>query len=311
MACPVCKDTAASSPLDADERQDVTCEGCGDFIITETAIKELAKRSNKRAVVACWIRRACDRGVKPEIDLARLLEIVVDDVPPVPDQADETLLYLGDKLTSSGNPNGYVPLNDYRRIAALVGATPGPNSPAVMYLVQGLAHEGYLMPVNVNQYNQQVALTFKGWRRYAELRRAKVDSKLAFMAMPFGDPQLEKVFELYKEAVAETGFKLGRINDNLPAGVIDDRLRVEIRKARFMICELTDSNAGAYWEAGFAEGLGRPVIYSCEKSFFEAKKTHFDTNHCHTVLWVPGDLIDAATRMKASIRATLPTEATQ
>lgn len=129
--------------------------------------------------------------------------------------------------------------------------------------------------------------------------------------MPFGNPQLDQVFKVFKTAVAETGFTLRRINDDPPAGLIDDRLRVEIRNSRFMICELTNANAGAYWKAGFAEGLGRPVIYSCEKSFFDEKKTHFDTNHCHTVLWVTGDLIDAAMRLKASVRATLPTEATQ
>ena len=165
------------------------------------------------------------------------------------------------------------------------------------------------MHPRVSQYGDSVGLTFKGWRRYGELRRARVDSKLAFMAMPFGDARLDQVFNTFKTAVADTGFELQRIIDDPPAGLIDDRLRVEIRKSRFMICELTNSNAGAYWEAGFAEGLGRPVIYSCEKSFFDAKRTHFDTNHCHTVLWVPEDVADAAIRMKATIRATLPTEA--
>lgn len=233
---------------------------------------------------------------------------MVDDAPPVPDQADDTLLYLGDELTSLGKPDGTVQLTNYRKVGALVGANPGPNSPAVMYLVQGLADEGYVHP-RASQYGDSVGLTFKGWRRYGELRRARVDSKLAFMAMPFGDAVLDQVFKAYKTAVADTGFDLRRIIDDPPAGLIDDRLRVEIRKSRFMICELTKSNPGAYWEAGFAEGLGRPVIYSCEKSFFDAKQTHFDTNHCHTVLWVPNDLVDAATRLKASIRATLPTEA--
>ena len=57
------------------------------------------------------------------------------------------------------------------------------------------------------------------------------------------------------------------------AGLIDDRLRVEIRTSRFLIADLTHENAGAYWEAGFAEGLGKPVIYTCEKSKFDTAKT--------------------------------------
>ena len=41
-------------------------------------------------------------------------------------------------------------------------------------------------------------------------------------------------------------------------------MRVQIRASRFVICDLTHGNRGAYWEAGFAEGIGRPVIFVCE-----------------------------------------------
>jgi nucleoside 2-deoxyribosyltransferase len=130
------------------------------------------------------------------------------------------------------------------------------------------------------------------------------------MAMPFGDALLDRMFsECFKPAVARTGFDLRRIIDNPPAGLIDDRLRVEIRRSRFVVCELTKRNPGAYWEAGFAEGLGRPVIYTCEKTYFRTEGTHFDTNHCHTVLWIGDNLPEAAEQLKATIRATLPGEA--
>lgn len=79
------------------------------------------------------------------------------------------------------------------------------------------------------------------------------------MAMPFGDDRLNQVFTAFKTAVADMGFDLRRIIDAPPPGLIDDRLRVEIRKSRFMICELTNSNPGAYWEAGFAEGLAKTL----------------------------------------------------
>ena len=45
---------------------------------------------------------------------------------------------------------------------------------------------------------------------------------------------------------------------------------------------------GSYWEAGYAEGLGKPVIYICEKAKFDEVKTHFDTNHSTTVPWSEG-----------------------
>jgi hypothetical protein len=78
---------------------------------------------------------------------------------------------------------------------------------------------------------------------------------VAFMAMPFNNRLLDQVFEqCFQPAVEGAGFRLYRIIDNLGAGVIDDQLRVEIRKARFLVSDITDGNPGAYWEAGFAEG---------------------------------------------------------
>jgi len=43
-------------------------------------------------------------------------------------------------------------------------------------------------------------------------------------------------------------------------------MRVEIRSAKFLVADLTDENRGAYWEAGFGEGLGKKVYYTCEAS---------------------------------------------
>jgi hypothetical protein len=42
---------------------------------------------------------------------------------------------------------------------------------------------------------------------------------------------------------------------------------------------------------------------------WDERKTHFDTNHLHTIIWDRSNLDDAAMRMTATIRATLPAEA--
>ena len=82
---------------------------------------------------------------------------------------------------------------------------------------------------------------------------------IAFMAMPFNDALLDQVFtECFSPAASRAGFGLRKITDNQPAGLIDDPLRVAIEKSRFLISELTKGNPGAYREAGYAEGLGKP-----------------------------------------------------
>lgn len=81
----------------------------------------------------------------------------------------------------------------------------------------------------------------------------------------------------------------------------------EIRRCRFLIADLSDDNAGAYWEAGLAEGLGKDVIYICR----EGRKTHFDTDHRHTVRWDLTNLDETARQLKAVIRNTLLGDAKQ
>ena len=81
--------------------------------------------------------------------------------------------------------------------------------------------------------------------------------------------------------------------------------------ARFVISDLTQGSYGAYWEAGFAEGRGIPVIYTCEKAEWKKNKTHFDTNHMATIIWDIDELKKAENALVAMIRATLRAEAIQ
>ena len=89
------------------------------------------------------------------------------------------------------------------------------------------------------------------------------------------------------------------------AGVIDNIMRTQIRDSAFVIADLTDDNLGAYWEAGYAEGLGKPVIYICEKAKFDEDSTHFDTNHCTTVFWSKDDPDQFCRELIATLRRSL------
>jgi hypothetical protein len=88
-------------------------------------------------------------------------------------------------------------------------------------------------------------------------------------------------------------------------------MRVEIRASKFLICDLTDENRGAYWEAGFAEGGLKPVFYTCKRKKFEGAKTHFDTEHMFTVLWDGDHPQMAADELLAAIRNEFPVDAVQ
>jgi nucleoside 2-deoxyribosyltransferase len=73
-----------------------------------------------------------------------------------------------------------------------------------------------------------------------------------------------------------------------------------------VVADLTHGNKGAYWEAGYATGLGKPVIYTCEQSIWDREKTHFDTNHHLHIPWSLADMAMVVQKLKATIRITIP-----
>jgi nucleoside 2-deoxyribosyltransferase len=86
-------------------------------------------------------------------------------------------------------------------------------------------------------------------------------------------------------------------------------MAVEIRTARFIIAELSHHNNGAYWEAGFARGLGKPVIYMYNRTIGSSPIPHFDVGSDHIIFWEQDKPEKAAEELKAVIRATLFAEA--
>ena len=107
--------------------------------------------------------------------------------------------------------------------------------------------------MNMPAIEFSLMLEMPGWERYEALKKARIESRNAFMAMKFGDSELdEMVDKCFRRAVRRTGFELRR---------------AAVLSARFVISDLTHGSYGAYWEAGFGEGRGIPVIYtSLERS---------------------------------------------
>ena len=125
--------------------------------------------------------------------------------------------------------------------------------------------------------------------------------------MQYGDPELEKlVIETLKPAVREKiGYDLVDMRDVARSGVIDNIMRNQIRDSAFLLADLTHDNPGAYWEGGYAEGLGKPVIYLCDQEKFGKDGTHFDTNHCTTVMWSNDDPEPFIDSLIATLRRSL------
>jgi hypothetical protein len=311
-SCPVCDEAAKTwRPSGGRDGVQFECLRCYRYELTRTAAAILpglvSNDARRRAALSHAIRKLHQQNPEPPIIGSELLKALLEEttLPDARQQLDNLTLVIGDDL--GPEPAKVIALNR-AEIISLVGAI---TQDDVRWLVAAGREQGIFgKPWQPDAPPLAANLTIAGWERYADLKRATVQTRLAFMAMPFGYEDLDTAFRAcFRPAVAATGFQLRRLDESPPAGLIDDRLRVEIRRSRFLITDLTQENRGAYWEAGFAEGIGLPVIYTCERKWFEEKKTHFDTNHHHTIVWEGGNLPDAFERLKATIRATLPADA--
>lgn len=152
-----------------------------------------------------------------------------------------------------------------------------------------------------------VNLTLNGWERYEREKRGEFEGNYGFIAMKFGDTKLDSfVKDVVKPAVKEgVGYDLVDMRNVTQAGIIDNIMRIRIRDSAFVIADLTHDNHGAYWEAGYAEGLGKPVIYICEKVKFDREGSHFDTNHCTTIPWSKDDPEEFKRQLVATLRRSL------
>jgi hypothetical protein len=318
-SCPVCDESLSGFETRLEETY-FQCPRCGPYALGDLALAVFRSKYRTNRVACAKLSHSLYRmtqapGRCTQMSRELLENILADPVQlPFPtEQLDNFITWLG---STQKDPGDWVEIH-VRAIAA-VGAIDlsglgfiaaqatsyglAEGSPKLSRVLSGASNYAFL----------PMQLTIEGWRRFEDLRQGRRDSRMAFMAMPFGFAELDSLFtHHFVPAVAMTGFQLKRLDESQPAGLIDDRMRVEIRQATFLVSDLTHGNPGAYWEAGYAEGLGKPVIYTCRKDVFENETTnpHFDTNHHLTVIWDPSNLDQALIKLKATIRATFPVQA--
>ncbi len=305
--CLICKTELTTKPEHPDEGQPYECPRCGKYLMsinTEEVIQRRSYNEEEVAILSHAIRKMQKQYPLPMIYPDLVTAILKNPLPSLAEQENNFIRWLAENME-----HGEEVLIEASTHQAIMGAkTPKGFAFIIKHLFDTgiLAGQTYLDGVG----RAHVSLTFDGWEYYRELERGSTDSRKAFMAMEYGNMELDKIVEdHFKQAVADTGFELYRLDEKPKAGLIDDRLRVEIRNSRFLISDLTHENSGSYWEAGYAEGLGKPVIYTCNKEKFDKDKSHFDTNHHLTIKWDADDIEDAIKSLKATIRATLPDEA--
>ena len=137
-----------------------------------------------------------------------------------------------------------------------------------------------------------------GLNRIDDLQKYNNTGKNVFVAMQFDEDTIV-LREKIKQGITAAGYNPILIDEVEHNEYIMPELLKYIRDSKFMVVDLTHHNNGAYFEEGYAMGVGKPVIQLCQKG----ETTHFDISQKCMIMWETEDEIPE--KLKNRIAATI------
>ena len=339
ISCLFCNQDVTS---DGDFRPTQTlymCNRCGFIHLTSEAVEDFDwnrfKEKDKKAISITlrneWERRKKRRTGK-KITYEELEQIILTFRPLDPiEKMDQALLNFEKASPYVGSVVKFNPANDYPLYYC--------SEPQELIAICKLLFKaGLISAPDVYNPQNDLYITTDGYQRLREIHIPNRESRQCFVAMWF----IPEMNEVYKTAIKpaiefiEDGNKYPKFEaikiDNVEhVNDINDEIIGQIRRSRFIVCDLTGYRGGVYFEAGFAHGLGLDVIYTCRKDWtkedvlknkagheipflydtngnkIQVKKegVHFDLSHRNRIEWSPDKLPDFRNRLENRIKAII------
>lgn len=278
-----------------------SCENCGDYRIALKALEDLPARldgelKDRVYLISGYLREMTDRGLSAEIITTENYLGLLDSafIPKtVMEKLNKFLLHLYRKTEF---------FQQWVKVR--------PDQPAVAYaknknelehIISATYEEGYLRS---GGSESSYSLNLSGITRAEKLLKGATDNRQCFVALWYEDSILQVYEEHIKRAVVDSGYQPLAILEKEHNNKICDEILDEIRRSRCVVADFSGHRGGVYFEAGFALGLGLPVIWTCREQDFDKDKVHFDVDHYNFIVWKHGEHLYE--RLKNRISATIP-----
>jgi nucleoside 2-deoxyribosyltransferase len=276
----------------------ITCPQCGRYELkgVPAIFASFEWAPKLRSALSCAARQAAEAGQPLRITST---EAAAEFAEPhmhtrVSDNQERLLREVAKR---AGRPNigaSFSLTNDFPLIDCY-------NKEEFLWYIEWLETQKLVFQTGAGPATAVLTLSMDGWNRVQPLPRPGGLPGRCFVAMWFSEETRAAYEKGIEPAVSDAGFKPIRIDRKEHNNEIPDEIIAEIRNAQFMVADFTGQRSGVYYEAGFAMGLGRPVVWSCRKD--EIGKLHFDTNHKNHINWqTPEELRE---RLYKRIRATI------
>ena len=326
-SCPICGKENVEKHADyKNNAVFVMCPVCGSFVMTSEFFTKEKKDKDK---IASFLYHnlsikdgikgysSCFLGTRNEYEqmkddygdsyLLTEKEVVSFQPKSFSERIDRVLLALGYKSKYFGNE---LRLSNEEEFSLLFVTrydengfplhTGKPNTQA-KYLIEYLRENKYISAKIGLEGGHAITLLADGWKRIELAEKSDDLNKNVFVSMSFAE-DTKPTREAIRSGITDAGFSaefLDEIKHNHQ--IIPEMFRL-IRECRFLVMDITDPNYGAYYEAGYAQGLGKEVIITCseeafhkeytteeEKRYAKYLKPHFDIAQKQILLWKDTD----------------------
>ncbi len=121
----------------------------------------------------------------------------------------------------------------------------------------------------------------RAFKESVQKKNLNMSSSSVFVLMPF-DKRFDDIYQLgIKEPLVEKGLKCERADEIQDTGGIMEQVFNRIRRARFIVADMTGLNANVFYEAGYAHAIGKDVILLTQ----EEKDIPFDLRVFYHIIY--------------------------
>lgn len=290
VTCPICKTPAKSIPTVGDYYE-YSCPRCGIYSICGSLEAELAHKNMTQTEIGLLsghLKEATLYNGKHELITTYLFDLLEKELPKSVPEKQNKLLRALEKILPT--PGSEIIINLQKDVALAWAA----NEDELKFHLQTLQQRKL---ISIASSDNQELDDFVGWRLkilgkgwdYLDEHNTDFSSKFqAFVAMKFGNSELDDIYDNFIEGTLEnSGYKAYRVDrDKENTEKIDNKIIAEIKDSRFVVADVTGQRQSVYYEAGFAQGLGIPVIWAVNEK--EVDKLHFDTRQYPHLVWKDG-----------------------
>jgi len=172
-----------------------------------------------------------------------------------------------------------------------------------------LREKGWISTPYVFETYTLVYITPEGYIAASRLRTGSHSQILSgFVICRFNVEDVEKTFNDVYSTISLEGrsIRLERIKDKQFIDRIDDRILLEIKKADFLLVDLTEDNFNVGFEAGYGLALGKPIVWTMRQPVGRKRKGFpFDIQSQNILLYSMLKLDQFRVDLEARIRSAI------